>query len=172
MTQKSQKTTQEEITNILKSIMEQNYFQVNEQYYAQTEILTMGAPTSAILAEVHIQHLEHKQLYPILTRHQTMGHFRYVDDILMIYNKNKTNIHEIQAEFNKKATSIKFTIKEEYHNSINFLDITIYRKRTKLELGIYRKPTQTDTIKRNDSCHPYEQKIASISYLTEYIHIQ
>jgi hypothetical protein len=82
------KTTQEEITNILKSIMEQNYFQVNEQYYAQTG-LAMGAPTSAILAEVYIQHMEHKQLYPILTRHQIMGYFRYVDDILIIYNQNK-----------------------------------------------------------------------------------
>jgi hypothetical protein len=48
------KTTQEQMTNVLKSIMEQNYFQVNEQYYAQTEGLAMGAPTSAILAEVYI----------------------------------------------------------------------------------------------------------------------
>jgi hypothetical protein len=65
-------STQEEITNILKSIKEQNYFQVNEQYYEQTEGLAMGAPTSAILAEVYIQHMEHKQLYPILTEHQIM----------------------------------------------------------------------------------------------------
>jgi hypothetical protein len=153
------KTTQEEITNILKSIIEQNCFQVNEQYYAQTEGLAMGAPTSAILAEVlvYIQHMEHKQLYPILTRHQIMGYFRYVDDILVIYNQNKTNIHEILAEFNKQAISIKFTV-EEHHNSINSLDLTIHRKRTKLEFGIYRKPTQTDTIIPNDSCHPYEHK--------------
>jgi hypothetical protein len=148
------KTTQEEITNMLKSIMEQNYFQVNEHYYAQTEGLAMGAPTSAILAEVYIQNMEHKQLYPILTRHQIMGYFRYVDDVLIIYYQNKTNIHEVLAEFNKQATSIKFTVEEEHHNSINFLELTIHRKRTKLEFGIYRKPTQTDTIIPNDSCHP------------------
>jgi hypothetical protein len=152
------KTTQEEITTILKSIMEQNYFHVNEQYYTQTEGLAMGAPTSAILAEVYIQHMEQKQLYPILTKHQIMGYFRYVEDILITYNRNKTNIHEILAEFNRQATSIKFTIEEEQHNSINFLDLTIHRKRTKLEFGIYRKPTQTDTTIPNDSCHPYEHK--------------
>jgi hypothetical protein len=49
-------TTQEEIINILKSVMEQNYFQFNEQYYKQTGALAMGAPTSNILAEVYIQH--------------------------------------------------------------------------------------------------------------------
>jgi hypothetical protein len=63
------KTTQEEITNILNSVMEQNYFQFNEQYYEQTKGLAMAAPTSAILAKVYIQHMEHKQLYPILMKH-------------------------------------------------------------------------------------------------------
>jgi hypothetical protein len=96
---------------------------------------------------------------------------RYVDDILIIYNQNKTNIHETLTEFNKQATSIKFTIEEEQHNSINFLDLTIHRRRTKLEFGIYRKPTQTDTIIPSDSCHPYEHKIASINYLINRVHM-
>jgi hypothetical protein len=47
---------QKEIINILKSMMEQNYLQFSQQYYKQTEGLAMGAPTSAILAEVYIQH--------------------------------------------------------------------------------------------------------------------
>jgi hypothetical protein len=47
---------QEEIINILKSMMEQNYFWSNQQYYKQTEGLAMGAPTSAILDEVYIKH--------------------------------------------------------------------------------------------------------------------
>jgi hypothetical protein len=95
------KTTQEEIINILKSVMEQNYFQFNEQYYRQTEGLAVGATTSAILAEVYIQYMEHKQLYPILIKDQIIGYFRYVDDILIIYNQNKTNLHETLTEFNK-----------------------------------------------------------------------
>jgi hypothetical protein len=52
----------------------------------------MGAPTSSVLAETYIQHMEHKQIYPILIKQQTMAYFRYVDDILMIYDQNKTNI--------------------------------------------------------------------------------
>jgi hypothetical protein len=54
------KAEQEEVINILKSMMEQNYLRSNQQYYKQTKGLAMGAPTSAILAEVYIQYIEHK----------------------------------------------------------------------------------------------------------------
>jgi hypothetical protein len=65
----------------------------------------MGAPTSAILAEVYIQYIEHKKLYPIVKKHQIIGYFRYVDDILIIYNRNKTNIEETLTEFNKQTNN-------------------------------------------------------------------
>jgi hypothetical protein len=49
----------------------------------------MGAPTSDILAEVYIQYMERKQPYPILVKQQIISYFRYVIDILIIYNQNK-----------------------------------------------------------------------------------
>jgi hypothetical protein len=55
-------------TRTLKTMTEQNYFQFDQQYYKQTEGLAMGAPTSAILAEMY-KHMEHKQIYPILIKH-------------------------------------------------------------------------------------------------------
>jgi hypothetical protein len=68
----------------------------------QTEGLAMGAPTSNILAEVYIQYTEHKKLYPILKKHQIIEYFRYVANILKIYNQNKTNIEDTLTEFNKQ----------------------------------------------------------------------
>jgi hypothetical protein len=44
------KAEQGELINILKSMMEQDYFRFNQQYYNQTEGLAMGVPTSTILA--------------------------------------------------------------------------------------------------------------------------
>jgi hypothetical protein len=55
------------------------------------EGLAMGAPTSAILAETYIQHMEHKHLYQILLKHKIAGYFRYVEDILIVYNQKQTN---------------------------------------------------------------------------------
>jgi hypothetical protein len=106
----------------------------------------------------------------MLKKRQIIRYFRYVDDILIIYNQNKTNIEETLTEFNKQTTSIKFTIEKEQQNSINFLDLSIHRKKKQLEFGIYRKPTQTDTIIPNDSCHPHEHKVASINYLMNRVH--
>jgi hypothetical protein len=39
--------------HILKTVLEQNYFQVDQEYYKQTDGLAMGAPTSSILAQKH-----------------------------------------------------------------------------------------------------------------------
>jgi hypothetical protein len=59
---------QKETIHILKTVIEQNYFQFNQEYYKQTDGLAMGAPTSSLLAETYIQHMEHTQIFPILIK--------------------------------------------------------------------------------------------------------
>jgi hypothetical protein len=80
----------------------------------------MGAPTSSILAETYIQHIVHTQIYPILIQQQIIVYFRYVDDILIIYDQNRTNINHTLNEFNKLKQTIKFTIEKAQQASINF----------------------------------------------------
>jgi hypothetical protein len=41
-------------------MMEQNYIQFDQHCYKQTDGLAIGSPTSAVLAEIYIQHMEHK----------------------------------------------------------------------------------------------------------------
>jgi hypothetical protein len=72
----------------------------------------MGAPTSAILAEAFIQHLEHTIIVDIWKKFQIIDYHRYVDDILIIYNTRATNIDNTLKEFNKIHSKIKFTIEE------------------------------------------------------------
>jgi hypothetical protein len=136
---------QKELIDILRTILEQNYFEFNQQYYKQTEGLAMAAPTSTILAETYIQHMEHEQLYHILLKHKITGYFRYFDDILIVYNQKQTNIDKTIIEFNKQNNT-EFKVEKEHHNSINILDLTIHRRNTKPEFEIYRKPTHTDVI--------------------------
>jgi hypothetical protein len=54
----------------------------------------MGAPISAILTEVFIQYVEHKYMYPVLRTREIMAYYRYVDDILIIYDQRETNIEQ------------------------------------------------------------------------------
>jgi hypothetical protein len=48
----------------------------------------MGAPTSAILAEIFIHHVEHTHIYPILKTHEIITYYRYAGDI--VFDQNKT----------------------------------------------------------------------------------
>jgi hypothetical protein len=73
-----------EIVKLVKTILNQNYFQHNTQIYIQQEGLAMGAPTSAILAEIFIQYLEQNYILQTLQKHHILDYYRYVDDILII----------------------------------------------------------------------------------------
>jgi hypothetical protein len=162
--------TTHDLMMITSTILEQNYFAFHDNYCSQITGLAMGAPSSAILSERYLQHLEHTKIIDILTQHNIRGYFRYVDDIFVIYNDDLTDIHEVHKTFNNLTPTIKFTLEHENEHRINFLDITIHNKDNKLLFSIYRKPTATDVIIPTDSCHPSEQKHAAIRYMTNRLH--
>ena len=55
----------------------------------------MGAATTSILSEVYLQYIEHTEIYNILQQHNIVGYFKYVDDILIVYNHKNTNIQNV-----------------------------------------------------------------------------
>ena len=122
----------------------------------------MGAPTSSILSEIHLQYLENTKIFDILKSQQLIGYFRYVDDILIIYKDNLIDIHETLTLFNNISPTLTFTMEKEVDNRISFPDINIYKADNNISFNIYRKLTVTDTIILRDSCHPNEHKMATI----------
>jgi hypothetical protein len=127
--------------------------------------MAMGAPTSSIFSEFYLQFLENSKIYNLLLNYNIVGYFRYVDDILIVYNDSTTEIEDLLNDFNSLTANLKFTLEKEEDCKINFLDITIHRENNKLSVEIYRKPTYTDSIIPNDSCHPNEHKLAAVRYL-------
>ena len=63
--QLEEKTTNE-LIKITYNILEQNYFTFRNQPYFQNTGLAMGAPSSAVLSEVYLQHLEHTEIIKII----------------------------------------------------------------------------------------------------------
>ena len=126
----------------------------------------MGSPTSSIFSDIYLPYIENTAINDILRHNNIAGYFRYVEDILIVYNKTATNILEVFNSFNKLMPTMKFTIESEVDDKINVLDITIMKEQDKLAFNIYRKPTTTDSIIPNVSCHPPEHKLAAIKYLT------
>jgi len=95
---------------------------------------------------------------------------RYVDDILVIYDTTKINLHTINTYINKIHNNINLNPTYEEHNSIAFLDLTITCRLTKLEADIYWKPTTTDTTINFLSNHPIEQKMAAFRFHITRMH--
>ena len=124
----------------------------------------MGAPTSGLLAEFFLQHLEHIHIPFLSHKHKIVRYFRYVDDILIIYT-NHSDIHNILDDFNTIYPKLKFTAEQETNSQLNFLDITIHRTPTNWEFAIYRKPIFTDTIIPYNYNHPNHHKYATVKFL-------
>jgi hypothetical protein len=82
-----------------------------------------------------------------------------------VYNSTVTNTQEVFDSLNDLTPSMKFAMGKELDNKINFLDISIQKEHDTVTFSVYRKPTTTDSIIPNDSCHPREQNYAGISYL-------
>jgi hypothetical protein len=135
-----------DLRSLIKIVLEQNYFQVNNDFYSQETGLAMGYPTSSILSEMYLQYKECTDIYDILQRNSIIGYFRYVDDILIVYDRTRTNIDGVLDSFNSIMPMMMFTMERERDNIINFLDITIKKESDKFVYSIYRKHTTTDTI--------------------------
>jgi hypothetical protein len=86
----------------------------------------MGALTSSIFSEIYLQHIENTIISDILVKYHIVGYFCYVDDILIAYNKDTTNMYDVFNVFNNIMPTMKFTIEEK--EKINFLDITISKE--------------------------------------------
>ena len=160
--------TQTEIPKLCDTILKQNYFEFQDTFYFQTQGLAMGAPTSSILSEIFLQYIEYTEICNIIKQHNIIGYFRYVDDILIVYNDKDTNIQNVLKLFNNISPTLNFTIEHEVNNSINFLDLTIY-KNQQFSFRVYRKPTATDIIIPLGSNQHPAQKIAAISYFANRI---
>ena len=155
-------TTQIGILKICDTILKQNYFEFQESQYSHTQGLTIGAPTSSILSEIYLKYMEHTEIHNILHQHNIIRYFRYVDDILIVYNHKNTNIQNVLELFNNISPTLNFTIEQEVNNSIHFLDLTIYKNKKAHIMYTGNQPPQissSSTIQSTPSTKSSDHKI-------------
>ena len=118
----------------------------NKDIISQYDGPAMGAPSSGLIAEIFLQHIEHTHIPHLTQKHRILNYCRYVDDIFLVFDSTITNINEILQDFNDLHPKLQFTAKTEIDHTLNYLDITVHRKPTGITTSIYRKPTFTDSI--------------------------
>ena len=126
----------------------------------------MGSPISGTIAEIFLQHLEPIYIRPLIETKRILFYTRYIDDILIIYDTKTTNHNYLTQYTNTMHTNLQFN-PTPTNGYINFLDLTIIRRSTHIEIDIYQKPTTTDTAIHFKSIHPNEHKFAAYRYYIE-----
>jgi len=129
----------------------------------------MGATTSSIVSEIYLQYVEHTNVVDTLNQHKKLGYFHYVGDFLIVYDNTDTDIPNVIQRFSSINRTLIFSKQGETDNSLNFLDVTLRRRRSNFTVTIFRKPTKTDFIICNTSCHSSSQKLASNQILLQQI---
>jgi hypothetical protein len=99
-------TIKQEIHAVTKLILRQNYYEFQNNTYKQSNGLAMGAPSSSVLSQLFLQHLENTVIYDTLGTENIAGYFRYLDDVLIVYRHDITNIEDVLDKFNRLTSSL------------------------------------------------------------------
>jgi hypothetical protein len=101
--------TKTEILNYYEVITQQNYFSHNGKIIIHQDGLAMGAPSSGLIAEIFLQHLEHTHNPHLTQKHHIAKYCRYVDDIFIVFDSYNTSIQKILNDFNNLHPKLQFT---------------------------------------------------------------
>lgn len=141
---------------LVKLVMKQRWIEFQGKIYLQKEGLFIGNSLSPILAEVFMGNLEKgiesKDWFPRVW-------YRYVDDVVAIVKKGEESV--ILEELNQQHRAIRFTLEVENLGVLSFLDLKLSRIDGRLDLDIFRKPTDAPLCIPNSSHHPWIHKVAA-----------
>jgi len=124
----------------------------------------MGSHLSGTLAELFLQYLEKSYIKHWINSKEIYFYTRYVVYILIIFDANSITENKIAKWFNVIDTNMKFKYTVENKGCVSFLDLNIKRKPDRIELGVYRKETNTDITIHNNSNHPLEHRNAAYRF--------
>ena len=152
--------TKEFILSSIHLILKNNYFKFENDFYLQQSGTAMGtkmAPTYAILFMGFLEEKMYsitKEIYnDDISSKITENWIRYIDDCFIVWNTEFGSIDNFNAILNNLNPSIWFTMESD-RQKVNFLDVTVYKEREKLETKIYHKPTDSMSYVPFNSTHP------------------
>uniref|UniRef100_A0A803TWT5 Reverse transcriptase domain-containing protein n=1 Tax=Anolis carolinensis TaxID=28377 RepID=A0A803TWT5_ANOCA len=147
------------LIDLLDIVLDYNYFRFGSQFYLQTFGVAMESALAPSLANLYITNLEQMWILNSTKNellHDIIYYGRFIDDIFLVCNTEDT-ARQLSTWLNTIHNNIKFTSTHS-HTSVNFLDITVYKKDNKLLVKNYRKPTDKNSIMHYSSFHHHKLK--------------
>ena len=133
-------------------VLKNNYFNFDNKHYLQISGTAMGTKMAPSYATLTLGYLEEK-LFENNNTVKRDKYFRYLDDILIIWNENWGNHEDFLNELNNVDNKLEFLC-DKIGESVNFLDLVIYKTNDKIETDIYYKDTDTKQYLNYHSNHP------------------
>ena len=125
-------------------------FQFNEKFFLQKDGVAMGSPLGPTMANIFMCNFENKHLQNCNFDFKPVFYKRYVDDILLGFNK-KEDINNFLTYYNSKHPNIKFTLELETEKGISFLDTDISKGLEGIITKTFRKSTFTGSLLKYNS---------------------
>ncbi|XP_067668154.1 uncharacterized protein [Haliotis asinina] len=142
--------TAQSTVDLISKRFETSYCNWNGQLYQQIDRLPMGSPLSPVLTEMYMIASEGTALKiaPFTPKHW----FRNADDVLALLDDNQDPDALLQ-HLNSQHPRNQFTMEEETHQQLPFLDILLQQRHQSIATSVYRKPTHTDQYIHHQSNH-------------------
>jgi retron-type reverse transcriptase len=100
----------DEINELLKVKIFQNYFIRDNAIWQQDNGTPMGSPISSVLAEIFLQNLENIWYPNMINKRHIQYIGRYVDDVLVVYDSALATANEILLDHNEMHPNIKYNM--------------------------------------------------------------
>ena len=142
--------------DMLKIILQNNTFELNDEFYKQICGCSMGLPASPEIADITFHETEIKIIHEHNNKIALWLRFR--DDIFLIFIGTEHELHEFVTNINQMHPTFKFSF-ESSSQQVKYLDLVIYKgqrynKENILDIKTHTKPTDTFQFLHRESCHP------------------
>ena len=143
------------LREMLKLILQENFFHFYGRDYHQTHGTAMGTKMAVAFANIFMSAVETEIINKSKTK--PLRWKRYIDDVFSLWDAKREEIDQFILEANRHHPTIKFTA-EISEKEINFLDTTIFKgerffKNSVLDVCTHFKPTETFQYTHFTSCH-------------------
>lgn len=144
------------LLKLIEIMMKYNDFEFNSETFQQVCGCPQGKIIGPSAANIYLLDFDHAAMTSFRIRPSDF--FRFLDDVFFLWEGSLDELHEFETFLNNLIPGIEIKL-EPSLSSVNFLDVTIYKKQTShdeysLATKVYVKPTDTQNLLHTQSFHP------------------
>ena len=142
-------------------LLNYNIFNTQTGTYKQRSGLAMGSPLSSSMSDIFLNLMETTLIEKFIKNKEILHWSRYVDDILVICDKN--SVENILEKINGYDHRLSFTVENMVNDKLKFLDMELFIDDTKIKFRkIFKKDLNTVFTNYTESISPQRYKNSAI----------